>query len=458
MKKSILLVAVTLLAAFQSFGQTYTVVDASESPFGMQPLKIYNFPEKEFNITRFGAKQGDLQANSKAFEKAMTACNKAGGGKVVVPAGEWLTGPIHFKSNCELFLSEGAVVVFEDDPDLYLPAVQTSWEGAECMNYSPLLYAFECENIGISGTGTLAPKMDKWREWFGRKPAHMQATRQLYAMCSTDVPVKYRHMEDGEAHMRPHLIHFNRCENIRLENFKVRESPFWTIHLFMCREAWVHDLDVYAHGHNNDGIDIEMTQHVVVENCTFDQGDDAIVIKSGRNQDAWRLNMPTQDVVVRNCTVVEAHCLLGVGSEISGGVHRVYMHDCHSTSNVYKVFILKTNHRRGGVQSDIMIENVSAMNAKAVFEIDTDVMFQWRDIVPTFETRITDIHGITMRNVTCDNVDTMYILKGDPRLPIRDITIENVTVKKLRKCINICENVVNLQTRDLKWESQENDR
>ncbi|MBP5612175.1 MAG: glycoside hydrolase family 28 protein [Bacteroidales bacterium] len=406
----------------------YVTVEAPESPYAFAPLQMFVFPDRDFPITKYGARPGDIAANSAALAKAMAACNAAGGGRVVVPAGEWITGPIHFKSNCNLYLSEDAVIVFEDSLELYYPAVQVSWEGAECMNISPLLYAFECENIAISGPGRLAPKMDFWRTWFDRPESHIQATRQLYAMCSTGVPAIHRHMEEPGVRMRPHLIHFNRCTNVQLDGFQIRESPFWTIHLFMCKDVWAHDLDVYAHGHNNDGIDLEMTQHAIVERCKFDQGDDAVVLKAGRNQDGWRLAMPTQDLVIRNCEIIQGHCLLGIGSEMSGGIRNVYMHDCHSSDQVYRLFYIKTNHRRGGVIEHITVENVSATKMLRVFEIDTDVMYQWRDIVPTFETAITKISDICIRHAEAEQSEAIYELSGDEREPIRDIRIEDVHV------------------------------
>ena len=161
----------------------------------------------------------------------------------------------------------------------------TSWEGLECYNYSPLLYAFECENVAITGKGTLQPKMDTWKVWFKRPQPHLEALKELYTKASTDVPVIERQMAVGENHLRPHLIHFNRCKNVLLDGFKIRESPFWTIHLYMCDGGLVRNLDVKAHGHNNDGIDFEMSRNFLVEDCSFDQGDDAVVIKAGRNQD-----------------------------------------------------------------------------------------------------------------------------------------------------------------------------
>lgn len=427
-------------------------VTAPETPFAFEDLEMFEFPDRDFSIVRFGARQGDVKANTQAFKKAMAACNKAGGGRVVVPVGEWLCGPIHFKSNCNLYLSQGASIVFEDDSSLYLPAVQCSWEGTECMNYSPLIYAFECRNIAISGPGRLAPKMDFWRKWFKRPESHIQATRQLYAMCSTGVPVEQRRMEQPGAQMRPHLIHFNRCENVQLDGFQIRQSPFWTIHLFMCKDVWAHHLDVYAHGHNNDGIDIEMTQHVVVEDCRFDQGDDAVVLKAGRNQDAWRLAMPTQDVVVRRCEIVQGHCLLGIGSEMSAGVRRVYMHDCHSSKAVYRLFYLKTNHRRGGFIEDVTIDNVSAARMKRVFEIDTDVMYQWRNIVPTFETAVTRIRNINVRNVNCRQAEAVFEIRGDQRDPVQGVNIENVHVDTLTRFVNYTEAVRDLKVDGLTWD------
>lgn len=430
-----------------------TTVTAPESPFGFEPLQMFEFPDRNFDITRYGARAGNTESTTRAFAKAMAACNKAGGGRVVVPAGEWSTGPVHFLSNCQLYLSDGATLVFEDDPSLYLPAVKTSWEGTECMNYSPLIYAYGCENVGIAGPGTIAPKMDLWREWFARPKAHIQATRQLYAMCSTGIPVEHRRMEEGEANMRPHLIQFNRCTNVNLDGFRIRESPFWTIHIYMCRDAWVHGLDVYAHGHNNDGIDIEMTQHILVEDCIFDQGDDAVVIKAGRNQDAWRLATPTQDVVVRNCTVVQGHCLLGIGSEMAGGVRRVYMHDCHLSDAAYRLFYIKTNHRRGGFIEDITMENVSGKSMQRVFEIDTDVLYQWRDIVPTFETAITRIRNISLIGAECEQTDAICRINGDSRDPVQGIRLENVHVGTVTDFINDITYTKDIMTINVSWDS-----
>lgn len=347
------------------------------------------------------------------------------------------------------FLEEGAVVRFSDNPNDYLPAVMTSWEGLECYNYSPLIYAFECENVGISGKGTLAPVMGTWRTWFKRPEAHLNALRQLYSMGSTDVPVEQRQMARGENHLRPHLIHFNRCKNILLEDFHIRQSPFWTIHLYLCNSGVVRHLDVQAHGHNNDGIDLEMSRNFLIENCKFDQGDDAVVIKSGRNQDAWRLNTPSENIVVRDCDILNGHTLLGIGSEISGGVRNIYMIRCKAPQNVHRLFFLKTNHRRGGFIENIYLEDIEAGDMLRTFEVDTEVLYQWKDLVPTYETRITRIDGIHVKNIHCQSADAIYELKGDARLPIRNVFVENVKVDTVRQFINRLSNVENFQANEV---------
>jgi beta-galactosidase len=420
----------------------------ADAPFPMPPIRIFRFPQRDFPITEYGAVSGGETDNTQAIANAIDACNKAGGGRVVVPAGEWLTGAVHFRSNVNLHLEAGAVLRFTDNPADYLPAVITSWEGMECYNYSPLIYAFECENIAITGKGKLQPKMNTWEKWFARPQPHLDALKKLYTLASTDVPVEQRQMAEDENNLRPHLIHFNRCKNVLLDGFQIRESPFWTIHLYMCNGGLVRNLDVKAHGHNNDGIDFEMSRNFLVENCTFDQGDDAVVIKSGRNRDAWRLNTPCENIVIRNCKIVKGHVLLGIGSEISGGVRNIYMHNCEA-SDVRRFFFIKTNHRRGGFVENIYMENVKAGKTQRIFEIDADVLYQWKDLVPTYETRITRIEGIHLKNVACDETDAIYEIKGDARLPVQNINIENIRVKKVNKFIRKSQHVGNISEKNI---------
>lgn len=451
MRKTALLLflpAICCLAACVQETGSYieTTVDA---PFPMEAVKEYIFPSKDFNIKDYGAIEGGVINNSEAIKRAIDECHKAGGGRVIIPAGEWLTGAIHFKSNVNLHLEENAVVRFTDNPKDYLPAVMTSWEGMECYNYSPLLYAYECENIAISGKGTLQPDMNVWRTWFGRPESHMNALKKLYTMASSDVPVEERQMAEGENNLRPHLIQFNRCKNVLLDSFRIRESPFWTIHLYLCNGGIVRNLDVKAHGHNNDGVDIEMSRNILVENCIFDQGDDAVVIKAGRNRDAWRLNTPSENIVIRNCTILEGHTLLGIGSEMSGGVRNVYMHDCEAPKSVRRFFFIKTNHRRGGYVENIYMKDVKSGNTQRLLEIDTDVLYQWKDLVPTYERRISHIEGIHLENVTCNETDAIYELKGDAELPIKNVVLTNIHVGKVNDFIRKAQNAEDVVENDI---------
>ena len=424
--------------------QRYETINV-EAPFKMDAIKVFQFPQKDFNIKRYGAVEGNKTKNMKACAAASAACNKAGGGRVVVPAGNWLTGPIHLKSKVNLHLEEGAVVKFSDDPQDYLPAVQTSWEGTECYNYSPLVYAFGCEDIAITGKGRLEPKMDTWKVWFKRPQPHIDAIRQLYVMGATDVPMEERQLAKGQNNLRPHLIHFNRCKNVLLDGFQIRNSPFWTIHMMLCEGGVIRNLDVKAHGHNNDGVDIEMSRNFLIENCTFDQGDDAICIKSGRNRDAWRLDKPSENIVIRYCDIKKGHSLLGIGSELSGGIRKVYMHDCKSPQDVLMVVQIKTSERRGGFVDSIFVDRLEAKDARRVVSIYTDVLYQMRKIVPTFEKRLTKISNIFINDVKTANTDVIYELLGDEQQPIRNVRLSNIRVGKVNKFLNATQNVVDLQ-------------
>lgn len=387
--------------------------------------------DARFAVTDFGARPDGTLCTA-AFEAAMAAAADAGGGRVVVPAGTWLTGKIHFRSGCALHLEEGAVLEFSDDPADYLPSVPTSWEGVECYNYSPLIYGCGVTNVAITGRGLIRPRMGRWRKWFGRPPEHRRATELLYHWCSTNAPVAKRDVTKlAGANMRPHLIQFNRCRNVLLDGFSIKESPFWTIHLYLSENCIVRNLESDCHGHNNDGVDIEMTRNVLVEACTFNQGDDGIVLKAGRNQDAWRLATPTENVVVRDCDFLFAHTLLGVGSELSGGVRNVWMHDCR-IGDCLNMFFIKTNRRRGGFVENVCGERLKAGKVKwAGVGVETDVLYQWA-VFPDYELRRTDIRNIMLKDASCTEAGWAVRLRGDAQKPPENIRVEGLSVGRVK--------------------------
>ena len=393
------------------------------------------FRDAEFSVDRYGAKSDGSKCTA-AFAAAFDAAEKAGGGRIVVPAGRWFTGAIRFKSNCELHLREGAEVVFSQDPSDYLPAVFTSWEGMECWNYCPLVYAFGCTNVSITGTGTLRGYEGEWKDtfwypWVPQKNGIKASRLQLYTWGATDHPLEDRQIWKREnANTRPHFIQFNRCKNVKLHDFKIRNSPFWTVHVYHSDDVSVRNIDVFAHGNNNDGIDIEMSRNVLVEKCRFDQGDDGVVIKSGRNRDAWRIGRPTENVFVRDCEIVNAHTVLGIGSEISGGVKNVSMKDC-TANDVFRIFYLKTNRRRGGVLSGISCENVTAKKVKnSVFEIDTDVLYEWADF-PDYENRATRIEKIKAKNLKAEETKNVIRFNTDPSMPPKEVEWSGLEAAKV---------------------------
>lgn len=409
-------------------------IEPIEAPFPMPAMRRPVFADREFDIRDFGAQAGGTVKNTEAIRRAIEACYAAGGGRVVVPEGKWLTGKVHLKSRVNLHAVEGAELIFSDDPADYLPAVHTTWEGMECYNYSPLIYAYECENVAITGKGKLVCIQDFWRGWMDRPEAHMQALKALYEMAVRNVPVEERRMEQGDGHLRPQFIQFNRCRNVLIEDVTIRNSPFWTVHPVLCENVIIRGIDVYCRGHNTDGVDPEFCKNVLIEHCRFDQGDDPIVIKAGRNHDAWRIGKSSENIVIRHCTVILGHNLLAIGSEMSGGVRNVYLHDCEYRPDdgfVRSCVLIKTNHRRGGFVENIYVEDVEfggTMEAKALLEIDTDVLYQWRDLVPTYERRLTRIENIRLKNVAVDKAQYGLWIRGEAEVPVRGVCLENVTV------------------------------
>ena len=420
-----------------------------EAPFGRFEVAVPEFSVREFSISDFGAKEG-LKATD-AFAAAMAECEKSGGGRVVVPPGKWLTGAVHFRNNCNLFLAEGATLEFTDDPSDY-PEVFTTWEGVECWNHSPLLYAYGVTNIAITGRGTIAPRMDRWRTWFVRTPGHNAAKERLYYWCSTNAPTGARRFQDlDSARMRPHLIQFNRCGRILLDGFRIRESPFWMIHLYHSEDCVLRNLNTFARGHNNDGVDIDMTKRVLVENCTFDQGDDGIVLKAGRNADGWRLGRCTENVVVRDCNLVNCHSLLGIGSELSGGVRNVWATRC-SVSDTFSMLRLKTGPRRGGFVENIYMDHCRGERMIRVFNIFTKYGSHYRSQwgrFPDFELRCTRIRNINISDCVAKYASWGVQLAGDEKMPAETIRVRNVKVGRVFTALAEVENCEDVEINGL---------
>lgn len=418
----------------------------AKAPFGDVKVKVPDFSKSpRLNIKDFGAVGSDKEKTSQAIAQAINKANKSGGGVVVIPAGEWLTKNIHLKSNVNLHLEKGAILLFSEDPIDYLPAVHSSWEGMECYNYSPLIYAYKCKNIAITGEGEVKARMEIWQKWFSRPRAHMESIKRLYNQAWNRVPIEERQMVDDTSHLRPQFIQFNRSENILLEGITITNSPFWTIHPYLSKNVTIRNIKVYAHGHNNDGVDPEMSQQVLIENCVFDQGDDAIAIKSGRNPEGWRLKTPSKNIVIRNNTVKNGHQLVAIGSELSGGIENVFLEHCTVVdgAKLNHLLFIKTNERMGGYVKNIYASNLTCGKIDlGVLGIETDVLYQWRDLVPTYEKRLTPIRDVFLDNIVAGEVKFVSRILGQKELPVRNVVLKNITTGLVKDRKHIHENVL----------------
>lgn len=422
------------------------------APFTMPTLTVPNFSQCAiFNIVDFGAQQGTdndaKTANNQAIATAIKAASVKLGGTVLIPEGTWLCAKIHLKSYVNLHVAEGATLLFSAQPKDYLPAVLTSWEGMECYNYSPLIYAFECQHIAISGKGKLKAQMDVWTRWGARPKAHMDALAGLYHQAAKYVPVEQRQMVFDGANLRPHFVQFNRCKHVLLEDIHIENSPFWVLHPFLCTDVVIRRVQISAHGHNNDGVDPEMTQNMLIEDCQFDQGDDAIALKAGRNQDGWRLNVASKNIVIRRCHIKCAHHLVAIGSELSGGIENIAIQDCQfdgqtDYQDAGNLLYIKTNERCGGVIKHIYMHNIQAKKlGGAPLVVETDVLYQWRDLVPTYERRLSQIAHIYLENIAAQQAQHLCRIEGQAEAPIKNVTLKNIVVNTITGADVLNQNV-----------------
>ena len=297
------------------------------------------------------------------------------------PPGRFATGPIHLRSNVELHVSRDATLLFARDPRQYLPAVLTRFEGTELMNYSPFIYAYDQQNVAITGEGTLDGQADRehWWPWKGsadfgwtRGAPNYNASRQrLLEMAERREPVERRRFGEGD-YLRPPFIQPYRCRNVLIESVSIMNSPMWEINPVLCENVTVRGVKISSGGPNNDGCNPESSRDVLIERCVFNTGDDCIAIKSGRNADGRRVNVPSQNIIVRNCEMRDGHGGVTIGSEISGGCWNVFAHDCRMDSpRLDNVLRIKNNAMRGGVVRDIYMRDVTVGQvANAVLSID----------------------------------------------------------------------------------------
>lgn len=361
-------------------------------------IKAPVFPSKDFMITSYGAKGDGKTLNTAAFKSAIAACVKSGGGRVVVPLGNFLTGAIHFKSNVNLHLADSAKITFTVNTKDY-PIVFGRWEGMELMNYSALIYAYGQQNIAITGKGTLDGNAtyQNWYGWnTGNPRKQVKARDLLHVMNKKETDPKKRIFGDGDF-LRPNFIQLYSCNNILISDVKMVNSPMWNVNPVLCENVTLKNMRIIAHGSNTDGINPESCKNVLIKDCYFDTGDDCIAIKSGRDQDGRRIARPAENHIIENCEMKDGHGGVVIGSEISGGARNIFAINCIMDSpNLDRILRLKTSSSRGGT-----IENVFMKDIK---------VGAYRDAA-----------------ITCN---MFYEQPGDYMPIIRNIWVENVDVEK----------------------------
>ena len=411
------------------------------------------FPSRDFDLSKYGAVGDGVMDCTASFGRAIQACAESGGGRVIVSGGPFLTGPIHLKSNVNLHVAAGASIKFSTDPARYLPAVLTRFEGMELMNYSPLIYAYGQENIAITGEGTLDGQADcsHWWPWKGRSncgwerggPDQTKARSLLVEMVSSGTAVSDRVFGQG-SYLRPQFIEPYRSKNVLIEGVTLKGSPMWNVHPVLCTNVTVRNLKIFSNGPNTDGCDPESCKDVLIQDCNFSTGDDCIAIKSGRNNDGRRVPVPSENIIVRGCRMLQGHGGVTIGSEISAGVRNVFAEQCTMDSpSLNQAFRFKNNAVRGGLLENFYYRNIEVGQvAEAVIAVDFN--YEEGDNGP-----FTPI----LRNVVISGLKSQKSkyaldLQGLSKAPIANVT--------LRDCIfdnvgngNILKNVSGLEMRNV---------
>jgi polygalacturonase len=398
-------------------------------------IQLPIIPAYEINIAKLGAKGDSLTNNKKVFDKAMALCKKNKGGTIIVPKGIYkINGPIHFVSNVNLKIEKGATIKFSDNPDDYLPMVLTSWEGTMVYNYSPLIYAYGCENIAITGEGTIDGEGGKtWKSFKAKENEGKNLSRD---MNHNNVPLNDRKLGKGY-YLRPQMIQFFNCKNILVENIRIEDSPFWCLHLLKSQSITVRGVRYKSLNHNNDGIDPEYAKDVLIENVTFDNGDDNVAIKAGRD-DEGRANLatPSENIVIRNCNFKGLHGVV-IGSEMSAGVQNVFVENCKTVGYLKRGIYLKTNADRGGFIKNIFVRNIQLDEVEDCIYITANYHGEGKG-------HQSEIENIYFSNITCNKASAAgIVIQGFPDKKIKNIALNNIEIKWAKNAIS-SENAENV--------------
>jgi polygalacturonase len=425
------------------------------------------FKKDTFNIEKYGAKNNGLTLNTKSIQNAINDCSSRGGGVVVIPAGLWLTGPLELKSNVNLHLEKNTTLLFTDDKNQY-SLIESNWEGLPAVRNQSPISGTNLENIAITGGGIIDGNGDAWRAVKKDKLTETQwqkltasggvisedgkiwyPSAQFMKAAKLDKPgilsngKSISDYKDYKDFFRPNLLVLTNCKKILLQGPTFQNSAAWGLHPLMCENLTVRDVYVKNpwYAQNGDGIDVESCSNILIENSTFDVGDDGICIKSGRDEEGRKRGMPTQNLIVRNCVVYHAHGGFVIGSEMSGGVKNIFVENCTFIGTDIGLRF-KTRRGRGGIVENVFIRNISMKDIVGE-AILFDMYYMAKDpIVLAGEKRETpkveifpvnestpQFRNFKIDHVVCNGAEKAIFIRGLPEMSIRDIYFNDITIQ-----------------------------
>ena len=413
-------------------------------------IQVPTFPDKKYIATKFGLNiHNSAIDNTIILNKLIERCNHDGGGKIIIQKGKYNIAKIHLLSNVNLHLEKGVELKFSTSPEDYLPVVKTSFEGNELMNYSPLIYAYQQENIAITGEGVLNGQAnnENWWPWVGAEqygyingqPKYTDPGNRdrLIEMSNNNTPVEKRIF--GQDHyFRPAFIQTVESKKILIDGIKIINAPFWIIHPFKSSHVTVNNVNIEIHGPNNDGCNPEYSSYIRISNSTFNTGDDCIAIKSGRNDEGRRVNIPSENILIENCKMIDGHGGVVIGSEISAGVRNIFVRNCVMNSpNLERAIRIKTNSIRGGFVEDVYVKNLDVIEVEeAVLKINTFYGFYGEPEGPY----IPSIRNIYLENIRVKNGGKYAVMiDGRPQKPVSNVVLKDFYVEKVKEAFKISD-------------------
>lgn len=431
--------AFALALCFAPAGLAQPADDWARAEEVVRSIRLPEIPARDYPITDFGAQPGGTSDARPAILAAIKKASAEGGGRVVIPPGRWLSrGPVHLASRINLHVSEGATLLFAPEARHYLPVVLTRWEGTEVYGYSPLIYAFEVHNVAITGKGTIDGNAEsEFLKWIPKAEPDFQRLRRMGA---DGVPVRQRVFGEG-THLRPSIIQFFRAERVLLEDYTVKNSPFWVNHLVYTDHATVRRVRVDSHHANNDGVDVDSSRRVLVEHCHFRTGDDSVVVKSGRDRDGRDIARPSEYVVIRH-NDMGGEDGIALGSEMSGGIRHVWF-----TDNVLRkgasAIRFKANLDRGGTVEHVRVRNftVEAFDNLIWFQLDYP-----GQLGGNFPSTYRDI---VFENFTVERAGTVFNADAPAAAPLREVILRNFEIKEADRTF-VLKNVEGLRLENVR--------